>query len=156
MFVKAFFQPHQRFWMRIVTSLLAACVLSGCGGGFNAQYHPTGITGKVVRKDGEPLPGPMVIALVTSEGSPQVRSTGIVKPDGTIEGLTFVGIGGDGRAGMIPGKHYVEFNRVQKIGEDAEPPDPAKDKIWKEFLGTIPKPLMVEIGEGDNEVTIEI
>ncbi len=128
MLAKTFPHCHSRFWILLAIGSLAASLSMGCSKDWNAEYKPTAVTGKVVRKDGKPLIGEMVISLVTSEGSPQVRSQGLVKVDGTITGLTFVGIGGDGRPGMIPGRHYVEFNRVQKIGDDAEPADAAKDQ----------------------------
>jgi hypothetical protein len=67
-----------RLWRRALLAALVLALLGGCG----ARKYP--VVGKVVFKDGTPLPGGLVVFSPLDPGN-HVGARGYIQPDGTFE-----------------------------------------------------------------------
>jgi hypothetical protein len=134
------------------TAVLAAVVLSGCGGGDPDRKPTAKVTGKVTL-EGAPISGGSLIFAPMSDGkSNLVGKSGqaTIKSDGTFIVSTY---GTDD--GAIIGKHRVLFSPPPTAApsataaHDAAPPvDP--------LAGLVAKQPEVEVAKGGSQINIEL
>jgi hypothetical protein len=125
-----------------LTALVLA-LLGGCG----ARKYP--VVGKVVFKDGTPLPGGLVVFSPLDPGN-HVGARGYIKPDGTFE-LSSEKAGD----GSLEGRYQVLVRPPsQGRGED----DPRRNipLIDPRFTRFETSGLEFEVRPGRNELTIEV
>jgi hypothetical protein len=132
-----------RLYGRILLAALALAVLGGCG----SRKYP--VVGKVVFKDGTPLPGGMIVFSPLDPGN-HTTARGYIKADGTFELSTEKE--GDG---SLQGRYQAVIRPPsQGSGED----DPRRNVpvIDPRYTRLETSRLEFEIKPGKNELTIQI
>jgi hypothetical protein len=135
----------RRMWMAGFCVLL---LLGGCGprgGGAKPGTYP--VSGKVVRADGQPLPGGVVV--FHPKDPPGNEAMGHVEKDGTFQMGTF------GKAdGVIPGRYAVTVEplAVRSPGGQGRQ-DPSApfipQRYWSESTSPLP---VIEVRAGENNL----
>jgi hypothetical protein len=128
---------------RILLAAVALAVLGGCG----SRKYP--VVGKVVFKDGTPLPGGMVVFSPLDPAN-HVGARGYIQPDGTFQLSTEKE--GDG---SLQGRYKVLVRPpTQGRGED----DPRRNLplIDLRYCSFDTSPLEFEVKAGKNDYTIEV
>lgn len=131
---------HRRAVAAALLPLLA--VLAGCGSG-NPKTYP--IPGRLVYRDGQPVPGATVV-LQTTQGDKQLTARGMVRTDGTFDLTTFAE--GDG---AVEGEHRVTVIPIPSAdGPKVATVVPAK------YADPDQSKLTVSIAPGTPEIRITI
>jgi hypothetical protein len=134
------------------TAVIAAAMLSGCGGGDPDRKPTAKVTGKVTL-EGAPIAGGSLIFAPMGDGKSNIvgkSGQATIKSDGTYTVSTY---GTDD--GAIIGKHRVLFSPPPAAppsataAHDAGPPaDP--------LSGMVPKQPEVDVAKGGSQINIEL
>ncbi|WP_010585847.1 hypothetical protein [Schlesneria paludicola] len=108
---------------------LPLLLLVGCGRGMNDEFELFPVRGSVVFKGGRPLPATFSLTLHSLEQK-NVQSVASVGADGNFSNVTFLGFGGDGRAGAVAGQHRVSIRLNVPMGEAAAMLSDEERKRW--------------------------
>lgn len=106
-----------------LVGLLAAVLLVGCGQSGPRTYQ---IPGKLVYKDGSPVPGASIV-LQTKVDEQVIAARGMVGPDGKFELTTFQN--GDG---VVAGEHDVSVSPIP-APDGPKPVQPAVPSKYGDF-----------------------
>jgi hypothetical protein len=128
---------------RILLIFLVLAALGGCG----ARKYP--VVGKVVFKDGKPLPGGLIVFSPLDPGN-HVGARGYIQPDGTFELSTEKE--GDG---SLQGR-YQALIRPPSQGKNEDDPRRNIPVIDPRYTRYETSGLEFEVKPGKNDFTIEV